>query len=292
MPSPTCPHCKKTIRANAKFCNHCGRPISQRQPIVAQRASEASSARVRCPQCGTFNRIGARFCVKCRSDLPKMQTTPEQFTTRRIFAALAGVAAVLLCLIGALAAYNAQGKPTAVVSQPSPAPTPGASVAPPPSVTMTPEPSIAATWQTFSGTGYSLLYPPNWYVYQSNVPERTGMRYDLILSNAPGNRTPQNATPDESARVTVSFLPKASQPLSEWVTQRWAWLDAPLEPATIDDASALIATALSNEPPLWQEFFWIEHRRQYYTIKAYARADAPDALETIKRVMDSFKLIK
>lgn len=218
------------------------------------------------------------------------QAGPQQikrlsFSTPWFLATLSALAIVLLCVIAALIWFSQPKAPSVVLQRarsetPSPGSTPVSSETP----------STTTTWQTFEGTGYTLIYPSDWYIYRANVDERTGVRYDLILSNAPGNRSPQNATPDESARVMVSYLPRAQQPLDEWVIQRWAWLDAPLTPATIDGTSAFTATALSTEPPLLQEFLWIEYRGRYYTIQAYARADAPDALDKIKKIMDSFKL--
>lgn len=154
-------------------------------------------------------------------------------------------------------------------------------------------PSIV-TWQTFDGNGYTLRYPTGWFIYQSppGAVDRTGVRYDLILSDAPGNQSSQSATSDESARVTIYYLPKSKQPLGEWVSQRWAWLDTMLTPATIDDVPALSATVLSTEPALLQEFLWIEYRGQYYTVHAYARADKPDMIDKFKSIVGSFRLLR
>jgi len=173
MASPTCPFCNQPIRAGAKFCAKCGRTLiaprvpsgnavgvtcpqcygpnragakfcaNCRAPLAAPSASQ--NVGVKCPQCGTLNRVGARFCAKCRSDLsarapvvnvPRERAEKERGlspNTWRIFAALGAGALVVLCLVGALAAYNARGKPTAVAGNPSPAPT-----APPVATPITP----------------------------------------------------------------------------------------------------------------------------------------------------------
>lgn len=303
----TCPKCGTQNRAGAKFCKQC------KTALTAQAKPQSQDARVRCGNCGAMNRVGAKFCSKCRSDLPAGALTPPsapplrgegrrgavergQFTWQ--FAA-AGAAVIVLCTvigIGAWFATNGGKKiasgganvtQTLVASDATTAPT-----TPLPVGTPLPAPtSIASDWQTFAGTGYTLNYPQGWYAYQSAPgAEQAGVRYDLILSNAAGNQSTQSATPDESARVTIAFLPKPTQPLDQWVAQRWAWLDTPLTSVSLDGAPALIATAASSAPPLVQEFYWVDYRGQYYTVNAYARADAPDALDKIKKVMDSFKL--
>lgn len=313
-----CPKCGTVNRAGAKFCARCRASLGALLQAVAPQRAE-----VKCPKCGALNRAGARFCAQCRSDLlagaraPIASSARDSTEERRRFpwivAALGSAAAVVLCValsIGAwfatdggkkVAGVRASTTPTVIASSlPSaspPAPTTAAVETPimaTPVTSSVPVVTPTAAWQTFEGTGYTLLYPTGWYVYQSppSVVERTGARYDLILSDAPGNRSPQSATPDESARVTIYYLPKAKQPLEEWVSERWAWLDAPLTTTTLDDTFALSATALSTDATLFQEFVWIEHRGQYYSVKAYARADAPDALDKIKKVMDSFRLKK
>lgn len=44
----TCPSCGKSVRADAKFCDHCGQPLD-----------------VVCAKCGTKLRPGAKFCDNC-----------------------------------------------------------------------------------------------------------------------------------------------------------------------------------------------------------------------------------
>jgi hypothetical protein len=315
-----CPHCGKPNRIGAKFCAHCRQPLG-----VSLQATAPPRAEVRCPRCNTPNRADARFCKRCRCDLAapagiqrERKGAAEERArvpawVPRVLVGFGAVAALVICVTVALWWWLGRKDTTVALATATPTPTASAATATPaPTATETPRrdvspaaatpvtPSIpavtptAAAWQTFEGTGYTLLYPTGWYVYQSppGAVDRTGARYDLILSDAPGNRSPQSATPDESARVTVYYLPKAKQPLEEWVSERWAWLDVPLTAATLDDAPALGAAALSTDATLFQEFVWIEHRGQYYTVKAYARADALDALDKIKKVMDSFLLKK
>lgn len=164
----SCPFCNQPLRPGAHFCAKCGRALVVKNPKGLGDPSGLGS--VKCPQCGTLNRVGARFCVKCRSDLPKMQQVPGQFTTRRVSAALAGVAAVLLCFIIALAAYNTRGKPTTIAVIPSPAPTPGASAAPLPQTTPSVKPTLPSAsdpnFQVFTDKdfGYQITIPKSWSV--------------------------------------------------------------------------------------------------------------------------------
>jgi|GEM_PF-3364940 len=298
----TCPKCGAQNRVGAKFCSKCRVSLGAGMQNRKGLADPSGLGAVKCPQCGAANRVGAKFCANCRSDLPQGARAPiiyrgaEKGSARSkwLIPAFASAVVMLVCALVSIVAWISANNQTEIASA-SPTATINTPLAPG-SVTLVPEatpaPVIAMTWQTFAGAGYSLRYPPGWYVYQAKTNEKSGMRYDLILSNAPNNTSSQSATPDESARVTVSYLPRAAQPLGEWVMQRWAWLDAPLDAATIDDAPAFSARAFFSAPSSVQEFFWIEHRGQYYIVNAYARGDAPDALDHIQRVMASFKLIK
>jgi hypothetical protein len=300
-----CPKCGATNRAGARFCAKCRSdlPAGERAPIVPPLRGGVEMER------GRFPWIVAALGSVAAVMLCVALSIGAWFATdggKKI----AGVGASATPTASASSLSVSSPTPTAETVE-----TPAATAQVTPSIpavtatavavetpiTATPvTPSIpavtptAAACQMFEGTGYTLLYPTGWYVYQSppGAVDRSGARYDLILSDAPGNRSPQSATPDESARVTVYYLPKAKQPLEEWVSERWAWLDVPLTAATLDDAPALGAAALSTDATLFQEFVWIEHRGQYYTVKAYARADALDALDKIKKVMDSFLLKK
>jgi len=210
MASPTCPFCNQPMRTGAKFCAKCGRALiappvpssnaagvtcskcratnragakfcaNCRAPLAAPSASQ--NVGVKCPQCGTLNRVGARFCAKCRSDLsarapvvnvPRKRVDKERgfsLNTWRIFAALGAGALVLLCLVGALVAYNARGKPTAVAGNPSPAPTPEASAAPLPQATPSVKPTLPSAsdpnFQVFTDKdfGYQITVPKSWSV--------------------------------------------------------------------------------------------------------------------------------
>jgi membrane protease subunit (stomatin/prohibitin family) len=51
--SSQCGHCRKNMPVNAKFCSHCGHPATER-PVA-----------VRCPQCQAENLPGAMFCNLC-----------------------------------------------------------------------------------------------------------------------------------------------------------------------------------------------------------------------------------
>ncbi len=46
--APRCPHCGYFVRAGAKFCDRCGKPLS-----------------LTCPHCGQVLRPQARFCERC-----------------------------------------------------------------------------------------------------------------------------------------------------------------------------------------------------------------------------------
>jgi len=175
----TCARCGTVNRAGAKFCSKCRNDLSVRAPV-------AQGPAVKCPRCGATNRTGARFCAKCRSDLStrarevevlprggKPQATHFPLPPRVIAAVGATVLVVLVCLVGALVAYNAQGKPTQVASQPSPAPTitgvamatgtPLAGANHTPVVLETPTPVVTEMFGYENPLGkYAFNYPTTW----------------------------------------------------------------------------------------------------------------------------------
>lgn len=176
----TCARCGTVNRAGAKFCSKCRNDLSVRAPV-------AQGPAVKCPQCGATNRAGARFCAKCRSDLSararevevlprggKPQATRFPLPPRVIAAVGAAALVVLVCLVGALVAYNAQGKPTQVASQPSPASTASVSFAPAPQATPTVKPTLPAAsdpnFQVFTDKdfGYEITIPKSWNVTALN----------------------------------------------------------------------------------------------------------------------------
>ena len=57
-----CPSCGRGNRAEARFCDACGQPLS-----APERA---------CPVCGTLNSPGARFCIGCSSSLATTPAAP------------------------------------------------------------------------------------------------------------------------------------------------------------------------------------------------------------------------
>jgi len=65
-------------------------------------------------------------------------------------------------------------------------------------------------WERFEGTGYSLVYPAEWYVYQgaADAPDSSEIHYDLILSDAPDNHSPEHTMNNEQARIMVWYVTK------------------------------------------------------------------------------------
>ena len=218
MALPTCPYCKKAIRANAKFCAKCGRALVAPPQNPKGLRDPSGLGGVKCPQCGTLNRAGARFCAKCRSDLPKMQKAPGQFTTRQILSALAGVAVVLLCLIGALAAYNARGKTPAVASNATAAPTPAAATTLTPT-SGTPSPALTPAsspdYQVFADKqfGYEITVPKSWGVtaLQGKRDEIPGSpSWSALIANVE-NSSLQSLAPDTDFVLSIYQEPLASE---------------------------------------------------------------------------------
>jgi len=58
------------VRAGARFCAYCGRPV------VAAFPSIPVSSGATCPACALVNRAGAKFCVRCGTSLVVASAPP------------------------------------------------------------------------------------------------------------------------------------------------------------------------------------------------------------------------
>ena len=200
----------------------------------------------------------------------------------------------LATCVRALIAGTIVGLAAACIPRTPPTPSPTVATEPSAQITATvaPTPTLSTpvAWERFDGDGYTLAYPSTWYAYPfpaSTAP--SGIRYNLILSDAPGNQDPQSATPDERARVTLWHVPRADQPLAVWVAQRWAWLNTELASTTSGGAPALRAERTVTSPPLYQGFRWIEYNGNFYVVEAYGRTDVPGLVGTVQDVLGSLK---
>jgi len=150
--------------------------------------------------------------------------------------------------------------------------------------------AIPLDWTRFEGAGYSLAYPAEWYAYPglSDIPEDlAGIHYDLILSDAPNDQSPQYATDTQQVRLTVSSIPKPNETLEIWAVRQWAWLNTELVPTTINNEPALLGTPNLSNPTVFQEYLWVEHLGRYYVIEVYSTANDPVKLERLQNVIAS-----
>ncbi|MFQ5980861.1 MAG: zinc ribbon domain-containing protein [Candidatus Heimdallarchaeota archaeon] len=76
-----CSSCGGRVKRTAKFCGHCGKSISKKQPQPAKKEAVPSEGVVKtldapagaakdaktqkCPNCGSTNDEDARFCKNC-----------------------------------------------------------------------------------------------------------------------------------------------------------------------------------------------------------------------------------
>ena len=163
-------------------------------------------------------------------------------------------------------------------------------IATPVSTAISPTPDTSGHWQHFQGTGYTLDYPPDWFAYhpQVAIQDPSGIVYDLILSTAPGNQSPQGGTADEKARVTVWYIPQPSEPVPNWIAQRWAWLNTSLETVQLNGTDALSASP-SPSDGLQQKFFWVQAQGNLYTIETYGITNGTDMEATIQKIISTLK---
>jgi len=200
--------------------------------------------------------------------------------------------ALLLAIVLALAAYFTRGYWLPLLS---PQPVPPLSVSTPVTnstpMLVSPTPTPQASWSHLDGDGYSIDYPPDWFAYQppSTVSDPSGIHYDLILSDAPGNEDAQSATSDEKARALIWFLPKPEEPLTMWVTAHWAWLDTELIATTLGNKPVL--NAALNTSSVYREFFWYETASRVYVIETYVSTDDQAKRIVLQQILESISLL-
>lgn len=139
------------------------------------------------------------------------------------------------------------------------------------------------------GVGFTLNYPSDWYAYQPSQAETSDLSniYDLILSDQPGNQSPQGSTPDEQARITIWHIAKPNQTLESWVAEKWAWMNTDIRSASFGGKVALNATLETSNPPLYNVFYWLEIKDYIYIIQAYSRTDVATKLEQTRSILSS-----
>jgi len=144
-------------------------------------------------------------------------------------------------------------------------------------------------WKSFKGAGYILSYPSDWYAYQPHhdASEASSVAYDLILSDKPGNQSPQGATLDEQARVTIWYILKPAQTLESWVVEKWAWMNTDIHSVSFGGRDALSASLETSDPPLYDVYYWVEIGDYIYIIQAYSRSDLATKLGQTQTIIDS-----
>ncbi len=150
---------------------------------------------------------------------------------------------------------------------------------------------ITTDWRRFDGTGYKLVYPANWYVYKEALPEAldpSQIHYDLILSDAPNNHSPEHTMNNEQARVSVWYITRPNEPLEAWTTKRWAWMNTELMPITVNGMAALGGTLIVEEDtPVFQQFLWVAYDELYYVVQAYSLTNNATIISKLQNILAS-----
>ncbi len=155
-------------------------------------------------------------------------------------------------------------------------------------VPATPEPG----WKRFEGAGYSLVYPADWHASRGRPEASDGTsttRYDLIISDASDDETPEYATDAQRVRFSVSYLPRPSEPFEVWVVRQWAWLNADLVRTTIDNKPALSGTPAADAIAGFRQYLWVESDDRVYIVEASGAPDSQQRLGRLRNVIASLK---
>jgi hypothetical protein len=119
--------------------------------------------------------------------------------------------------------------------------------------------------------------------------------FSAIFSDAPGNVSPQDDTPDETSRVVVGRI-QASQGVSfvEWVALSSASVDRPIEPFRFGtDISALrVVYSLQEQPENTHILICFEYGGYYYVLKARMPTGDRSKESDIRSLMDAWSFDK
>lgn len=151
------------------------------------------------------------------------------------------------------------------------------------------EPPTNTVWNTMEGTGYTLKYPAEWYTFRGpfDTTSSINLQYDLILSDASGNDSPEYPTNDERIRLMVAYVPKPTETLTAWIVRNWAWLNTELTPVTLNGTPALTYISITDDPPMSEVFVWAESGEGYYSIQARSVNTDETQLEKLQTVIIS-----
>lgn len=183
---------------------------------------------------------------------------------------------------------------TAVLLRPiwMPSPNVTPTLSPAPILTADPPAIVTALdeWLHMEGTGYSLDYPPDWFAYHSpdDLRDPSGIVYDLLLSNASGNESPQESTADETTRITIWYVPKPAEATPLWIAQRWAWLGTSLDTGELNGVQVWFAQPESIEN-MQQKFYWVEWAENLYTIEVYFKAEDRNAPSIVDKILSTIE---
>jgi hypothetical protein len=157
-------------------------------------------------------------------------------------------------------------------------------------VTADPTATEQNSWIHLNGDGYSLDYPPDWFAFQppATVTDPSGIHYDLILSDSPGNEDAQSATPDEKARLTIWYVPKGQDPMAAWVATNWAWLNTEFVKSTLGNKPVL--TASLDASLVSKNYIWYETADWFYVIESYAPVNDLAKQSTLQQILKSITL--
>lgn len=66
---PYCPNCGHLVSDEAKFCEHCGKPVSGDHIDESERRMEYAGKLIKCPSCGEVLKAFVPVCPACGYEL-------------------------------------------------------------------------------------------------------------------------------------------------------------------------------------------------------------------------------
>jgi hypothetical protein len=135
-----------------------------------------------------------------------------------------------------------------------------------------------ATWSSYEDplVGFGFQYPSNWYINQpANAPDSI-LNYAVILSNQPGNISPQGRTDNETVRLTISYARDQISPLELWIATNWTGLGSEIVAANLSSLQGWSYSQPTVLSPGTYTIFWGTQDNQYYVVESYASTNGTD----------------
>ena len=144
------------------------------------------------------------------------------------------------------------------------------------------------SWKTFTDSqlGYSIQYPGDWYLYEPTHPTDSIVYYDLIISDAPGNISPQGRTEDENGRISLSYTQNQEEPLEVWIVSYWSELNSEILPATLSNHRGWSVTYPTYNPSGNYSIYWLDVADTYFIIETYSESSGI-AIQRIQEILST-----